>query len=139
MSLPSPQPNLQTSRPEGGLSARFWLLVVVTGIGAGLGGGLLMKLLYAVQHFTWSYRTGTFLEAVQRGTASRHLLVLICAGVVAGVGRLIFRKVTGGHTGEISETIWFHSGKFPPISTLATAALSIVTVGMRSSWDEKAH
>jgi CIC family chloride channel protein len=129
----TPQPNIRKGAAGAGLPPRFWLLVVLTGIGAGLGGGLLMKLLHATQHFSWSYQTGTFLEGVQQSTASRHVLILLCAGLVAGVGRRIFRSATGGHAGELAQTIWFHSGKLPTVATLARATLSIVLVGMGTS------
>lgn len=92
-----------------------------------------MQLLHTVQHLAWSYETGTFVEAVQRSAPSRHLVVLLGAGLMAGAGRVIFRKLTGGHAGELSETIWFHSGTLPPVSTLARAALSIVIVAMGAS------
>ncbi len=129
----SPQPNVQTNAEDVPFGPGFWLLVILTGIGAGLGGGLLMKLLHAVQHVSWSYHSGSFLEGVERNPPSRHLIVLACAGLVAGVGRLLLRITTGGHGGEISETIWFKSGRFPPLQTLAKAVLSIVLVGMGSS------
>ena len=128
----SPQPNL------GGLGAvghspRFWSLLLLTGIGAGIGGALLMKLLHVVQHLCWSYQSGSFLEGVQHAATERHVLVLLSAGVLAGGGRLLFRRATGGHGGELSETIWFHSGKLPTLQTLGRAVLSIVVVGMGAS------
>ncbi len=133
MRQPSPQPNVRKGPPTAGFSLRFWLLVILTGVGAGLGGGLLMELLHATQHLCWSYDTGTFLEGVQQSTASRHVLVLLCAGLVAGVGRQIIRTATGGHAGELAQTIWFHSGQLPTVATLARATLSIVLVGMGAS------
>jgi hypothetical protein len=38
------------------LSPLFWLLVVATGVGVGVAGGLLMALLRAAQHLAWPYR-----------------------------------------------------------------------------------
>ena len=75
------QPNL--SSEESGFSARFWVLVVVVGIGAGLAGAALMKLLRTVQHVVWSNAPGDFLDAVERSSAGQRLLVLLCAGAVS--------------------------------------------------------
>ena len=132
-SPPTPQPNVQLSAADLRLPPRLWLLVVLTGAGAGLGGGLLMRLLQFVQHVCWSYTSGTFLDGVKQSTAARHVIVLLCAGLVAGLGRWLFRSATGGHFGELSETIWFRSGKLPTVPTLGKAVLSIGIVGMGAS------
>jgi len=127
-----PQPNVggpgASVYPSG-----FWWLLILTGIGAGLGSGLLMKLLHAVQHLCWSYHSGTFLEGVRQAATGRHVLVLLGAGILAGGGRLLFRRTTGGHGGELSETIWFHSGELPTLQTVGRAVLSIVVVAMGAS------
>jgi chloride channel protein, CIC family len=60
----------------------------------------------------------------------RRVLVLACAGALAGLGRLLLRRATGGHGGELSEAIWFHSGRLPASRTFARAALSIVIVAL---------
>jgi chloride channel protein, CIC family len=130
MSQPSPQPNIQAPAR---LPMRFWLLLVATGVGAGLGGGLIMKLLHGVQHLAWSYENGTFLEAVERNSAIRHVSILFGAGILAGVGRWVFRVATGGHGGELAEKIWFQSGNLPLVRTLGRAVLSIVLVGLGES------
>lgn len=132
------QPNEQTIPVDAALSWRFWILVVVTGLGAGLGGGLLMQLLHAVQHFSWSYHTETFVEAVRRSSAARHVLILLAAGLIAGIGSLVVHKLSGGQSGDLSEVIWFHSGKLSPIITLGRATLSIVIVGMGASLGREA-
>ncbi len=59
------QPNILPSGSTA-LSGRFWALVGLTGIGAGLGAGALMLLLRAVQHLTWDCHSGTFLAASGR-------------------------------------------------------------------------
>lgn len=128
----SPQPNI------GGLGTmayppRFWGLLLLTGTGAGLGGGLLLKLLHLVQHLCWAYHAGTFLDGVRQAAPGRHVLVLLGAGILAGGGRLVFRRATGGHGGELSEAIWFHSGELPALKTIGRAVLSIVVVAMGAS------
>jgi H+/Cl- antiporter ClcA len=49
MPLLSPQPNLNLSAPR--LSVRFWAVVILTGLGAGLAGSLLMRLLFAIENW----------------------------------------------------------------------------------------
>ncbi|HJU29259.1 MAG TPA: chloride channel protein [Candidatus Binataceae bacterium] len=102
-------------------------------MGAGVGGGLLMRLLRAVQHFVWSYRAGEFVYGVEGASPGRRVIVLIAAGILAGLARKILRYATGGHGGEVSEAIWFRSGRFPAIRTLSRAVLSIVLVGLGAS------
>lgn len=131
--MPSPQPNVPGGDAATGYPAAFWLAVVLTGVGAGLGGGLLMKLLYAVQHVCWSYDSGGFIDAVERSTAGRRVVVLACAGLFAGVAMWLLRLTTRGHGGDDCETIWFHDGRFPPFRTAARAVISIVVVGMGAS------
>jgi chloride channel protein, CIC family len=128
--MPPSQPNVDAAGAAYLFSGRFWLLLIATGIGAGLGGCLLLALLQAVQHLSWSYHSGTFLDGVQQSSASRQVIVLLCAGVLAGAGRWLSRRTTGGHGGEVSEAIWFHSGELPTVRTLGRAVLSIVVVGM---------
>ena len=49
----SAQPNVLAISRSVEFSTRFWLLLLATGVGVGLAGGLLMRLLYAVQHLAW--------------------------------------------------------------------------------------
>jgi chloride channel protein, CIC family len=127
------QPNVDTDPQTVVFPARFWCLVVLTGIGAGIGAGALMRLLFAVQHSAFSYSQGTFLQGVEASTGVHRLLIVIGAGILAGTARMILRYTVGGHGGEICETVWFHSGKFPTLRTLSRAVLSIVLVGMGAS------
>ncbi len=126
----SPQPNIGAAADLQKLSARFWAMTVLTGIGAGIAGGLLMKLLSAVQQVSWAYGPGDFEDAVARATWWRHIAILLGAGLIAGLGRRIIQYTTGGHGGELNATVWFKAGKFPAITTFSKAVLSIVIVGM---------
>ena len=56
--MPFIQPNDSPGYKALNFSPRFWLLVVITGIGAGLGASLLMALLAVVQHWSYSYSSG---------------------------------------------------------------------------------
>ena len=137
MQQTSPQPNVFATGGTGGLPLRFWVLVVLTGIGTGLGAAALMLLLRAVQHAAFSYHSGDFLHAVQRSPYSRRVLVLLGAGALVGVGRRLLRFAPGGHGGELSEAIWFRSGRMPFLQTIARGALSMVLVGLGASIGRK--
>lgn len=128
----SPQPNVTARGKLFLFPLRFWLLVVLSGLAAGIGGGLLMRLLHAVQHWAYSYnqKTGDFISAVGRASGERRLLMLVAAGVIAGSVRGALRLAKGGHGGDLSESVWFHSGKLPLVRTLIRAVLSIVIVGL---------
>ncbi len=75
---------------------RFWMLVVLVGLGAGLGGAALMELLRAVQHLAWSYSSGDFLDGVKRTSSARRVLVLALGGVMAGAGALVMARRSPG-------------------------------------------
>jgi H+/Cl- antiporter ClcA len=136
--LTSPQPNVLSAGAPFGFSPWFWLLVVLTGIGAGIGGGLLMALLRAVQHLSWSYSAGTFLAAVEQAGWQQRIVVLILAGVLVGTIRWLWKQQPGGHAGELAEAIWFRCGRLPFARTLGRAVLSIVIVGMGASLGREA-
>lgn len=127
------QPNDAAENRLLGLSLQFWVLVVLTGIGAGIGAGLLMKLLRAVQHVCYSYNGGTFLQAVQQAPLERRVVVLCIAGFVASAGVFLLKEVPGGSGGKLNERIWFHSGRLAEFKTIAQSVLSITIVGMGAS------
>ncbi len=126
MSHLTPQPNSS----EHLLSLRLWALVLLTGIGAGLGAGLLMKLLRFVQHASFGYQEGDFLLGVEHASGERRVVVLVLAALLTAFVLYVLRKVTGKAGGDLDGAIWFKSGEFPAASTLVRATLSITIVGM---------
>src|SRR5579875_2354394 len=65
------QPNV-TSDGEATLSPFFWFLVVLTGIGTGLMGDLMMVILFNVQHLAYGYSIGAFFHLGSFETAVEH-------------------------------------------------------------------
>lgn len=128
----SPQPNVG-GESTGGLRLRFWSLVPLIGIGTGLGAGLLMKLLRAVQHVGWPAYHDNFLAAVQATSWGHRILIVLLGGVIVAGLRLLLREGTGGHSAELVGTIWFHAGRVAPGRTLARAVVSIIVVGLGAS------
>ena len=56
-------------------SPKFWLFIVITGIGAGLGADGLMALLTTVQHVSYNYEQGYFQTAVAQVSADLEMPV----------------------------------------------------------------
>ncbi len=122
----TPQPNVTELQ----ISGRFWLMTVLTGAGAGIVGGLLMKLLRLSQHLSYRYRTGDYEQAVGLVSRERRLGVLVLAGLVAGVVLYATKRMGLKSGADLSEAIWTKSGKTQAVYTLIDSVLSIVTVGM---------
>ncbi|MGW4731200.1 chloride channel protein [Streptomyces shenzhenensis] len=132
------QPNLVAPVDVPALSVRFWVLVAATGVLAGLAGAALMVLLHATAHLTYSYRSGSFLTAVERAGAVRRVAALAAAGAVAGIGWWLLRRWTGPGGSEVSTALWRDEGHLPLRRSLGTAVLSVVIVGMGASLGREA-
>jgi H+/Cl- antiporter ClcA len=111
-------------------AAGFWLAVLLTGIGTGLGAAALTGLLELVQHAMWGGQGTNLLAAASLGGPWRHLGILIGAGVLVGVAQFLMTHLTSGNGIDITAAIWFHAGRLPALRTLASATLSVVIVGM---------
>ncbi len=114
-------------RPGAG---RFWLAVVLTGIGTGIGAAVLTRLLELVQHLAWNGSGTSILDAAEHAGAWRHILVLLGAGLVTGAGQLILKQLSSGNGIDTTAAIWFHAGRMPAVRTLGSAVLSVLDVGM---------
>jgi CIC family chloride channel protein len=134
----SHQPNVPGKGIIASYSLRFWGLVVAVGVAAGLGAALLTLLLNLVQSESWSYHSGSFLSAVTRAGADRHILVLLAAGMLAAIGVLVIKRVPGSGAGEISDGLWLGGGRLAFWRSQARGVLSIVIVGMGASLGREA-
>jgi H+/Cl- antiporter ClcA len=114
-------------------AARFWIAVILTGIGTGVGAAALTKLLELVQRFAWPGNGVDLLDAARRTSASHHVWILIGAGLVTGLGQLVLRRLSSANGIDITEAIGFRGGRLPAVRTLGSAVLSVVIVGMGAS------
>ncbi|MDA8147880.1 MAG: chloride channel protein [Actinomycetota bacterium] len=123
------QPNVPLVWGSSRELARFWLLVAVTGIGAGIGAALLMEILHGVQHLAYGYHGGLFQRGVQAAPPLRRVIVMAIAGVTAGLAWLTLRRFTHLSTG-LSESVWEEDGKLPFVFTIVNSVVQIVTVAL---------
>jgi H+/Cl- antiporter ClcA len=110
----------------------FWLAVVVTGAGTGLGAAALMHLLYVVQHTLWPGAGMDLLDAAAQAGWPRHLAVLLGAGLLTSVGHVLLGRLPGTSI-DVTSAIWLHAGRLPALRSLGSAVLSVVVVGMGAS------
>ncbi|NWA86378.1 chloride channel protein [Pseudomonas sp. D2002] len=113
------------------------LVVVLTGIGAGLGGMLLALLLHGIQHLAYGYSLDslvsheTFLWGVTAAAPERRFIVLVMCGLVAGVGWWTIYRY-GRPLVSIKQAVSEKMPSMPPKTTLAHALLQIITVALGS-------
>jgi H+/Cl- antiporter ClcA len=121
----------ESSIPPTLLSKRavyFWLAVILTGAGAGIGAIVLTELLQSVQHLFWP--GADLLTAASQANPWRHIYVLLGAGVLTGAGQIALRRLTSGNGIDIAQAISEFAGRLPAVRTLGTAVLSVLLVGM---------
>jgi H+/Cl- antiporter ClcA len=111
-------------------AARFWLAVVLTGIATGIGAAILTSILEVVQYISWGGSPTDVLEAAQHATPWRHIVVLLGAALVTGVGQKLLKRLSSGNGIDTTQAIWFQAGRMPTLLTLGSALLSVIIVGM---------
>ena len=120
-----------------GATPRFWLVLLGTGVGAGLGSAALLLLLRAVQQVSFGFSAESFLQGVQGSSPTRRILVLALAGLVVGLGGWAlsagFSSVTG-----VFEALWAPGSRMRFVPSALHATLQIVTVAMGSSLGREA-
>ncbi|WP_419795051.1 chloride channel protein [Pseudomonas palleroniana] len=113
------------------------LVVVLTGIGAGLGGMCLALLLHGIQHLAYGYSLDslvshqTFLWGVTAATPERRLHVLMVCGLVAGLGWWTLYRY-GRPLVSVKQAVSASLPIMPAKTTLAHAILQIITVALGS-------
>ena len=133
-SLPNPPPTAASDLIPATLqrpgATRFWVAVLLTGVGAGIGAGALTRLLELVQHLAWRGSPTDILDAAQHASPLRHILVLLGAALLIGIGQLILKQLSSGNGIDTTAAIWFHAGRMPALRTLGSAVLSVLAVAM---------
>ena len=122
------QPNI-TSHGAGVLTPRFWVMVVLTGIAAGLLGALMMAILFNVQYAAFGYHEGSLQHGVEQASAARRVASLLIAGAFGGVAWFLLRRYTKGEPSEIDEAVWNGDGRLSFRRCLGTSVISEVVIG----------
>ena len=104
--------------------------MVLTGIATGIGAAILTSILEVVQYVSWGGSPTNVLEAAQHATPWRHILVLLGAALVTGVGQKLLKRLSSGNGIDTTQAIWFQAGRMPTLLTLGSALLSVIIVGM---------
>ncbi len=128
--MPLEQEPQQQNRKLESISFRLWLLILLTGVGAGIFGGLLMKLLRLAQHLCYQYSQGNFLSGVKGVSGPHRVLVMIAAGLLAGVVLWLSHRTFGRTPPNLAKAVREGKGDLPQDVTLMSTLLSIVVVGM---------
>lgn len=134
----SPQPNVTGRGILAGYSARFWLLVLVIGVAAGVGASVMMALLKLAEHLSYGYRRGSYLDDLSLGSGLHRVVVLLLAGLRIGGGVTVLHRLPISGGAEVSEALWLRARRLPFVASVARGALSIVTVGMGVSLGREA-
>ena len=66
------QPNI-TSGGAGVLTPRFWVMVMLAGVAAGLLGALMMAILFNVQYAAFGYHEGSLQYGTEHAPAARRV------------------------------------------------------------------
>lgn len=106
------------------------MAVVLTGLATGLGAAALTRFLEWVQHVAWNGSGTDILDVARHATATRHVVVLLSAGLITGAGQLILRELSSANGIDTTAAIWSHAGRMPRLRTLGSAVLSVIIVGM---------
>jgi CIC family chloride channel protein len=130
------QPNV-TSDGDTALTLVFWMVLVATGIAAGLFGDLLMFILYNVEHLAFGFNSGSLEDGARHASDLRRLISLLLAGLIGGVAWYLLRRYTAGKS-EIDDSIWNGDGKLSWRRSLGTSLISEVVIGMGASLGREA-
>ncbi len=116
-----------------GVSQRFWVLVVATGVISGLGSVVLLDLLALVREYAWG-DAPTLLQSFAAASPARRIVVPALGGLLVTAAMLGTKKRLGGHgTAGIIEAIWVQQGRLQLGRAILRAVISIVAVATGAS------
>jgi hypothetical protein len=119
-------------------SPRFWVMVVLTGIAAGVLGALMTAILFNVQYAAFGYHEGSLQHGVEQAPAARRVGSLLVAGVFGGVAWFLPRRYAKGEPSEIDEAVWNGDGHLSFRRCLGTSVISEVVIKMGASISREA-
>ncbi len=112
---------------------RFWVLVMMTGVAAGVAAAGFLHLLRFVQVLSWP-AAPTYLAAIEAAGRARRVVVPAISGVLVTALWLLTRQKLSGHgTPGVIEAIWRKEGRLSLPRAFLRDAASIVAVSMGAS------
>src|ERR1700733_10426350 len=126
------QPNA-SGDGEAALTPRFWAMVALTGVAAGLFGDLMMLILFTVQHLAFGYHSGTLESGVAHASDPCHLIVLLSAGAFGGISWFLLRRYTRGEKSDLDDVVWGDGARLSFRRSLGTSVISEIVIGMGAS------
>ena len=115
------------------LNPVFWVMVVLTGVAAGLLGDLMMLILFSVQHLAFGYHAGSLEAGVSRSSDVRRIVVLVAVGAFGGAAWYLLRRCTPGERTEIDDVVWGEGERLSFRRSLGTSVISEIVIGMGAS------
>lgn len=126
-------PRPSTLDGDAPLTPSFWLALLLTAVGTGLFGGLMMFVLHVFEHLAFGTGPGDFQSHVERASAARRVASLAIAGAFAGPAWYALRSLTKGEHSEVDEAIWARDGKLSLRRSLLSGLISEIVIGMGAS------
>jgi H+/Cl- antiporter ClcA len=117
---------------KGAYRGRLLVVVVLTGVGAGVGGIVLTLLLHLVQHLAYGYTEQSFLTGVERASPARRVMVMALGGLTVGSGWYLLRRWTAPLQ-PLTELLARPAGPVRIRVASVDAALQIAAVGFGAS------
>jgi len=133
-----------TEQPNAGgdgdapLTLRFWLLVVATGVAAGLLGVAMMALLNGVATLAFGDQSSGFLASVENTSPLRRIVVLIIGGIVGGAGWYLLSRFKHWGRTDVDDEIWTGHALLSFRRSFGSSVLSEVAVGAGASLGREA-
>ncbi|BDZ48335.1 hypothetical protein GCM10025867_05760 [Frondihabitans sucicola] len=109
---------------------RLVAVTILVGLGAGVSGLVVSWLLHGLEHVTYGFGEGDFLDDLPTPSNLRRVLALFIAGVVGGFGWWALRRF-GKKVVSVEAAV--EGARMPVLSSLANVALQIVIVGLGAS------
>ncbi len=131
------QPNV-TSDGDAELTLRFWIFLVLTGVGAGLFGDAMMVILFNTQHIAYHYHVGSFQAAVGRSAPIHRVYMLMLAGAFGGIAWYVLSKFTKGEKSEVDDVVWERQGELSPKKSILTSIIQEIVIGLGASLGREA-
>lgn len=131
------QPNA-TGDGDAALTLRFWCALVLTGVATGLISIGLLALLFAVEHASFGYATGSFETGVMQASNARRIASLLLAGAFGGVSWYLLRRFTPAESADLDDAVWSRGGRLSARRCAGSSVISIVVIGMGASLGREA-